>query len=317
MKKVFLWMTLACASSSLFSGIDSETLVETSQGRIKMGALKIGSELMCHSNPNTRTWDTVKSIEGHEVDKYLQVCLAGGNKLDTLPDERVWVSSINSHDPETGEITQKPFGKWVKVSGLRPGYVVMAKNKKKTQNAFLNCFFNENVNLDSNEIVNVRKKYGRKIFNYIVLNNIHNYVAGQEGIVTHNGPFLGICGYWITKGLCYTGVVGGVAVGVTAGTMAAGPGLVGFVAGGTAGGAGAVGGAIAGGSAATTIVSGIVGGGIAVQGTAGAIAVGATTGAATSAGLTAGATATAVAVATQIEVISISVMNFLNLIPWW
>ena len=198
-KKRIIFLSVL-STFSLKSGIDGDMLVETPQGKSKLATLKVGSELVCY-NGKKKTIDTIKSKEGIEVDKYLQVKTWGGEEINTLPDQKVYVTHYNDYDPETESVIKKSVNKWIKVKDLLPGHCILS-------NKVIYDFFGEGS--QSNEVLTIDKKYGRKILNYIVLKNIHNYMADENGMVLHNGPLLGLVGYWTTKILCYGAATAGV-----------------------------------------------------------------------------------------------------------
>jgi len=281
--------------------------VETIEGRKRVALLKVGSELICRDQNNKRVSSKIKKFDGQEVDKFLKVTLYGGEEIDTFPDQKVFVEGYNYYDEKSDSIKMKKIDKWMTIGDLVPGHVIASARVIKD-------FMFEGS--QSNEVLAIEKKYGRKILNYIELEKYHNYFSDENGILMHNGPLLALTGYYITKGVCYLGLGAAVSGAVTAGAIAstsaspvvASIGVVSstYVGSGVASITAMTNGSVALCGVATTI-----------GGVNGAAAVGAATGSAVIGSVSAGTTAAAVVVAAKIEAASWTVFNFLNWLPTW
>lgn len=139
----------------LAAGIDSNAIVQTSNGQISMKVIKIGDKILCRNMTDlSKTERSVSSIEEIKTSEIIEITTVDNVTIKVAVDQKVFMCC-----------------KWVEARDLCLNDMLFTKDGKMVQIVGL-----KHLKLD-NPI----------ILRFIVVDEHHNYLAGENGVLIHNG----------------------------------------------------------------------------------------------------------------------------------
>lgn len=186
MKKIIFFLSYLCSIMSISNaGATAGTIIQTIDGAKEIRILQESNQVICFDNKLEAEAKKIISIESKTMDTIIEITTADDVVIRVAPEQKFFVTH-----------------KWVNAEDLSLSDVLITKNK-----TFVG-------------IKSIRHLQEEETFYFIEVEDHHNFLATENGILVHNGTGGAAVGFWVGRSLGWTG--GAICAGVMAAPALAG-----------------------------------------------------------------------------------------------